>query len=255
MDDTKFQAAAARAQLRKPEGGGKGMLGEKALHSALKYYYEPDETCHEREAWGFFADVLNEDGIIEIQTRSLWSLKKKLPVYLERTRVTLVHPVVRRRSLIYLDPETGELSAPRLSPVRGSIYTAFPELIHIKEFLAHPNLLVVVPIVDAEEYRIRLEQKKRRRVPAVKKFELVPTALIEEWVFACPEDWLRLVPEPLQMTGFTVRELAEASKNTVGAAGLVASTLLAAGALSRERAGRAYRYFVPNEETGKERIE
>ena len=247
MDDTKFQAAAARAQLRKPEGGI-GMLGEKALHSALKYYYEPDETCHEREAWGFFADVLNEDGIIEIQTRSLWSLKKKLPVYLERTRVTLVHPVVRRRSLIYLDPETGELSAPRLSPVRGSVYTAFPELIHIKEFLAHPNLLVVVPIVDAEEYRIR-------RVPAVKQVELGPTALLEEWVFACPEDWLRLVPEPLQMTGFTVRELAEASKNTVGAAGLVASTLLAAGALSRERAGRAYRYFVPNEETGKERIE
>ena len=44
MDSVRFEAAAARALLRRPEGGGIGMLGEKSLHSALKYYYEPDET-------------------------------------------------------------------------------------------------------------------------------------------------------------------------------------------------------------------
>lgn len=244
MDETRFAAAAARARLRKP--GGIGMLGEKALHSALKYYYEPDESCHEREAWGFFADILNDEGVIEIQTRGLWKMKRKLEVYLPLTRVTLVHPVVRERRLVYLDTETGELSAPRLSPVRGSIDAAFSELIHIREFLRDPNLLIVVPIVDAEEYRIRLEKKKRRRVPNVKKFELVPTALVDEWVFACPEDWLRLVPGELLKTGFTVRELAEASGRAVGAASLIASTLKAAGALEREKVGRSYRYFVPN---------
>lgn len=252
MDEVRFAAAAARAQLRKPEGGGIGILGEKTLHSALKYYYEPDSSFHEREAWGFLADVYNEEGVIEIQTRGLWSLKRKLPVYLEHEKVTLVHPIVRKRRLIYLDTETGELSPPRLSPSRGSLDTAFGELIHVREFLSHPNLLVVVPFVDADEYRVRLEKKKRRRVPNVKKFELVPTALIEEWVFACPEDWSRLVPEALLSGGFTVKEFAAATKRDEYTARLVLGTLLHAGALRRVREGRSYSYYLPNGENENE---
>ena len=72
MDEVRFRAAVARALLRHREGIG--MLGEKSLHSALKYYYEPDETKHEIAFEGFFADIMNEDGITEIQTGSL--LKK-----------------------------------------------------------------------------------------------------------------------------------------------------------------------------------
>jgi hypothetical protein len=249
MDSVRFEAAAARALLRRPEGGGIGMLGEKSLHSALKYYYEPDETCHEREAWGFFADVLNEEGVIEIQTRSLSSLKRKLDIYLENTRVTVVHPVVRERRLIYLDESTGELSAPRLSPKRGSIETAFPELIHIRQYLSHPNLIVTVPIVDADEYRVRLERKKRRRVPNVKKYELVPRGLNEEWVFVTPADWLRLIPaELISDEGFTVRGLAAAKSCDEHTASLICGTLLGAGALTRVRDGRSYRYYAMNGE-------
>ncbi len=244
MDTVKFQAAAARALLRKSEGGGIGMLGEKTLHSALKYYYEPDDSLHEREAWGFIADIRNEDGITEIQTGSLYPLGRKLEVYLKNTRVTVVHPVVRERRLIYMDPETGELSSPRRSPKRGCIDDAFRELIHIRSFLSDPDLMIVVPIADADEYRVKTARKKRRRVPNVKKFELVPTELIEEWVFVCPGDWLRLLPEGLlSPAGFTVKELAAASKRSENAARLILNTLLFTGALTRRREGRAYRYY------------
>jgi hypothetical protein len=49
---------------------GIGTLGEKALHSILKYTYEPDVSRHEIKVGGFYADIVNEQGIIEIHTRN-----------------------------------------------------------------------------------------------------------------------------------------------------------------------------------------
>ncbi|MCR5808936.1 MAG: hypothetical protein K6G56_05185 [Clostridiales bacterium] len=244
MDSIAFSAAVSRALLRK--SAGIGMLGEKTLHSALKYYYEPDETRHEIEFSGFFADVKNEDGVIEIQTRSLSSLKRKLAAYLPLTAVTVVHPVVRRRRLIYLDEETGELSKPRLSPKTGSVYDAFWELIRIREFLPDPNLMVVIPVVDADEYRTRTEPTrgfKKRRGKSLTKYELVPTELVEERVFVCGEDWLRLIPPPLlEKDGFTAAELSRSLKISEDDARVVCRTLFEAAALKRERVGHGYVY-------------
>lgn len=241
MDNVRFSAAVARALLRPSEGGGIGTLGEKTLHSALKYYYEPDETRHEQAEAGFLADIRNEEGVTEIQTGSLFSLNRKLDAYPKELPVTVVHPVVRRRSVIYRDPETGELSKPRLSPKKGSVYTAFWELVHIKDRLTRPYLAVVVPIVDAEEYRVRTGEKKRRRAPNVIKYELVPTELVEEWAFVTPEDWLRVLPEGLP-DGFTAAKLAKELNCGARDAGVILAVLTAAGALTRERPGRAYEY-------------
>ena len=242
MDSIKFSAAVSRALLRKP--GGIGMLGEKSLHSALKYYYEPDESKHEVAFEGFFADIMNEDGITEIQTKSLFSLNKKLEVFLEKCPVTVVHPIVGERRLIYMDTETGELKKPRLSPKRGRAEDAFGELIHIRRFLSHPGLMVVVPVVDADEYRYKTGEKKRRRAPNVVKYELVPRELKEEWVFAEKADWLRFVPPALleRPEGFTVKECAAALKRPEHETRLIVSCALAAGALTRERIGRSFVY-------------
>lgn len=247
VDKVRFAAACARALLRKPEGGGIGLLGEKALHSALKYYYEPDASCHEREAFGFVADILNEEGIIEIQTRNLFAMKRKLGVYLEQTRVTLVHPIVRARRIIYMDPETGELSRPRLSPKRGRAEDAYSELVHIREALAHPNLEIVIPIVDAEEYRVRdAGKRKRRGGNADLKYELLPTELADEIVIEAPRDHLRFIPPELaeREGGFTAAELARGIKLPYRAASAICAAMLAAGALERERSGRSYYYRV-----------
>ena len=243
MDRTLFSAACARAVLRKPEGGGIGMLGEKSLHSALKYYYEPDETCHEREVLGFFADVKNSEGVTEIQTRNLYAVKRKLAAYLEEYRVTLVHPIVRERRLIYLDPETGELSRPRLSPKRGRPENAFSELVHIREALGSERLRIILPVVDAEEYRVRGAGKRRRRGGnADLKYELLPTALVDELVFDTPRELISLLPEAAPES-FTAAELAKAGGLPLRTASAMCAALVAAGALERRRQGRAYIYF------------
>lgn len=239
MDDVRFQAACARALLRKSEGGGIGMLGEKSLHSALKYYYEPDEAKHERPFAGFVADILNEQGVTEIQTGSLFSLKRKLAAY-AGTPVTLVHPVVRRRSIIYLDPETGELSRPRLSPKRGREEDAFSGLVHIRQELASPLITVTVPLIDAEEYRVA-NGARGRRGPRPLKYELVPTALVGELTLACPADYAAMLPET-PAEGFTVKYAAEALGLPYRTASAMCAVMVSVGALSRRREGRSYIY-------------
>ena len=54
--------------------GGIGTLGEKSLHAALKLYYEPDSSRHEIPVGQYVADIVNEEGIIEIQTKHLSSM-------------------------------------------------------------------------------------------------------------------------------------------------------------------------------------
>lgn len=225
------------------------MLGEKALHSALKFYYEPDASFHEKEAFGFVADIRNEDGVTEIQTKNLFAMRRKLEVYLKQVPVTLVHPVIRERRLIYLDPETGELSRPRLSPKKGRVEDAFSELVHILGVLGDPGLVIVIPLVDAEEYRIRAAGKKRRRGGnADLKYELLPTRLAEETVLAVPSDALRLLTpaliEKAGGAGFTIKETAQELKLDYRTASAMCASLCAMGALRRERQGREYRHFL-----------
>lgn len=224
-----------------------GMLGEKALHSAMKFYYEPDASLHEREAFGFIADIRNENGIIEIQTRNLFAMKRKLETYLKETRVTLVHPVIRKRRIIVMDPETGELSRPRLSPKKGRIEDAFSELVHIREALGKSSLSIVIPVVDAEEYRVREAGKRRRRGGySDLKFELLPTELVSEAYFKEPGELAALLPEELSTAGreFTVGELAQTSRLPYRTASAECSVLIAAGALEREKRGRSYYYRI-----------
>ena len=64
------------------------------MHAALKSYYEPDFESREVKVGGFVADIVGENGIIEIQTRGFDRLGRKLDAFLEAVRVTVVYPVL-----------------------------------------------------------------------------------------------------------------------------------------------------------------
>lgn len=68
---------------------GIGTLSEKTLHAVLKNYYEPDENKHEVAIDGYYADIFNDSGIIEIQTRQLNKLRDKLAVFLKNIMLRL----------------------------------------------------------------------------------------------------------------------------------------------------------------------
>ena len=67
----------------------------------------------------FVADIVGENGIIEIQTRGFDRLGRKLDAFLEAARVTVVYPVVPKRGLCWVDPETGEIFEKRKSPKKA----------------------------------------------------------------------------------------------------------------------------------------
>ena len=88
-----FDAARALAAVHPRAESGIGSLSEGSLHHLLKFYFEPDADRHEVGVGRYFADILNEDGIIEIQTRALYRLSPKLDAFLPLYPVTVVYPV------------------------------------------------------------------------------------------------------------------------------------------------------------------
>ena len=136
-----------------PSRNGIGVLSEKTLHSVIKRFIEPDEALQEVKVGGYYADIKNDDGIFEIQTRSLNKLRAKLLSYLETEKVTVVFPIPAVKRLIWIDAETGELTAPRKSPKHGSYFDAFPELYKLDMLIANESLCVLLLMVDMDEYR------------------------------------------------------------------------------------------------------
>ena len=240
MDEVRFRAAVARALLRHREGIG--MLGEKTLHSTLKYYYEPNELRHEQKTEGYFADVKNEDGIIEVQTGSLGALKNKLSEYVKTTDVTVVHPVIRRNTIIWIDPRTGKEKRSR-SPHTGRLEDAFLQIMYLGDLPASPRLTIVLPILDVEDRRL-LDGRDVTKKRGATKIDKIPTALIDEAILTCAEDYLYFVPEKLlqKPEGFTVKALARAAGYKDPTARAVLYTLMNMRLIKRQRRGHEYVY-------------
>lgn len=147
--------AAARALLLE---SGIGTLNERTLHSTLKCWLQPNVALHEVPIAGCVADIFDGERVTEIQTGGLFPLKKKLGVLLAYVPVTVVVPLPREKWLCWIDPETGERSAPRRSPKRGKAADVLPELCFVWEFwnegaTAFP-LFVRVLLLDMEESRL-----------------------------------------------------------------------------------------------------
>ncbi len=214
--------ADALAAVLESERGerGIGTLGEKTLHAVLKYYFEPNAANHEIKAGGFVADILNDNGVTEIQTRSFDRLRKKLGAFLALVPVTVVCPVVKSKYLIGIDPETGEMTKKRKSPKTGRPSDALRELCKIHSFLCHERLTVCIIMLDAEEYRL-LDGGKRGRKNGTTRYERIPTALHEEIYLCNKNDYAALLPASLPDT-FTAADF----RRAVGFGGMSASFAL-----------------------------
>ena len=169
IDTERFLQARKEALGRVGGAGGIGTLSEKALHAALKSYYEPDFESREVKVGGFVADIVGENGIIEIQTRGFDRLSRKLDVFLEAARVTVVYPVVPKRGLCWVNPETGEISEKRKSPKKGAAYDVFPELYKIKNQLMHPNFRLCIPLLEVTDYKYLDGYGKQKKL----RFEII----------------------------------------------------------------------------------
>jgi len=206
-----------------------GVLSEKTLHSVIKRFIEPNEAQHEVKVGDYYADIKNDDGIFEVQTRSLNRLRAKLTYYLETETVTIVYPIPAVKRLIWIDAQTGELTSPRKSPKRGSYFDAFPELYKLDMFIANDTLRVLLLLIDMDEYRY-LNGWSADGKKGSTRHERYPIALADSLLLATKEDYEGLLPSDL-CSPFTSKEFALAARIRTRIAQTVLTVLVKRGSV------------------------
>ena len=175
-DSGRFLDACDRVIHTEHTENGIGTLSEKTVHSVLKNYLEPDTSFHEIRTGRYVADIRTPDGIYEIQTRQFTKLRNKLEAFLPEYSVTIVYPIPHIKYLRWIDEQTGEISPARKSPKKGVFQSVFYELYKIKPYLTHPNLHLLLMLIDLEEYRFLNGYSKDRKKGSTRS-DRIPTAL------------------------------------------------------------------------------
>lgn len=210
QDNEKFHAICDLVVNSVTSRDGIGTLSEKTLHSVLKNYYEPDEKKQEIKVGAKVADILNEVGIMEIQTRQFNKLRGKLEIFLEQYPVTIVYPIPSTKWLCWIDETTGEVSPRRKSPKRGKPHQIFVELYKIKPFLRHPNLNFKIAMVEVEEYRF-LNGWSHDKKKGSSCSDRIPIDLDQEISLDKVEDYTVFLPVDLPEQ-FTTKDYAKCAK-------------------------------------------
>lgn len=172
-----------------------GTLNEKPLHASLKQWYAAPGDQLEVPLHGYFVDLVRGDLLIEIQTASFGSIRKKLRALTLTHRVRLVHPIAVERWIVK-QPRRGEAGSRRKSPKRGRLEDVFVELVSFPELLTSANLSLEVLLVQEEEVR-RFDGKRKRRRDGWITHERRLLDVIERRVFHGPADMAALMPPDL----------------------------------------------------------
>lgn len=157
---------------------GIGTYSEKTLHRILKSYLCPDTDLHEVGIGHFIADAVYDGRICEIQSAGLFPLKKKLAYYLEHTdkNIQIVCPVLTAKRVIWVDKESGALSAPRKSPVGHGKMRVLPELIYLLELLDFKRVSFLIVGLNADDYKL-LDGKGADKKRGASRLERIPREL------------------------------------------------------------------------------
>lgn len=221
-----------------------GTYGEKRMHVALKRYATTDESRYEVGVGQYIADVCEHDRITEIQTGGFYPLREKIAFYLTETNyhVTILHPVIVKRTRVWVDPETGEVLSHYRSPRAERVQDALRELFWLSPHLTHPRLAVCLMLVEAEEIRLQDGKRSADGRRGSHRQEMIPQALIDEVVLDEREDYRRFLPEKLSQS-FTAAEYGKAMGLRGKAIYAALAVLTAVGLIEKgEKVGRAYCY-------------
>ncbi len=210
MDDQKFMNAHEKALSLFEDKRSIGVYCEKKLHAILKFYIEPDQSCHELTVNGFIADIFKNNQIYEIQTSSFNKLRKKLDTYLKDYPVTIVFPIAYNKWLYWIDEESGEITKKRKSPKQGSYFDSVKELYKIKMYLKNKNLSVCLVLMDIEEYRI-LNGWSNDKKKGSSRYERMPIRIENMLTLSKTSDFKVFLPYNID-TPFTSRQYSELTK-------------------------------------------
>ena len=178
-----------------------GLLKEYPLHAALKRWYCRPGDVLEAAVDGYIVDLLRGTHIIEIQTGSFASIRRKMRTLSRYYPVTLVYPVAYERWILKLPTPTCGQPVRRKAPRRQSMNQLFQELVSFPDLLRCPNFSIEIVCIQAEEVQCydRRHGRRRRGWGIVERRLL---GVLGRHVIATPSDLWSLIswelPEPFQ---------------------------------------------------------
>lgn len=187
-----------------------GTLHESSLHADLKLWYKESEDQLEASVDNFIIDIVRDDLLIEIQTKNFSIIKRKLEKLMANHKILLIHPIVKDKWIINVEPQTNRAISKRLSPKHNSYVGIFEELIRIPEFISNLNFAIELPLVQIEEYR-KNEGNGSWTRNGWSIYDRKLVKVLEKKTFYTPIDFLMLKPTSLK-TPFTNLELAYSLK-------------------------------------------
>jgi len=182
---------------------------ETSLHRQLKQHYAAGSGQIEVVLDDYRIDAIRGKELIEIQHGSLAAIRDKIAELLTEHRVTVVKPIVARKTLVKLDQRGGEVVSRRLSPKRGQLLNLFDELVYFTRVFPHRRLTLEVALVEVEE--LRYPGHGRRRRHRENDFQVEDQRLltiVETHRFRTLGDLRKLLPRSLSTT-FHTGQLAE----------------------------------------------
>ncbi len=206
-----------------------GELNQSDLHEELKRLYCGRDGEAEVEVDGFVVDVRLPTEIIEIQTRHVGKLRRKLEKLSAGHRVRLVHPIAASKYIERVDGDGGTLSR-RRSPKRGRVEDAFREISSIADILPNPNVTIEVVLVEVTELR-RDDGRGSWRRKGVSIVGRRLDGIVERYELRLAEDYLELLPGNLPEP-FTNRDIVAVAGLTYRAAQSMTSSLRKMGLIS-----------------------
>jgi len=192
--------------MKKTVSVGIGVRNEKSLHAALKQWYTRPGDQLEVKLDGFIVDIVRGVQLIEIQTRNLAAIRRKLVTLLEQHPACLVYPIAQNKWIVRKSSSGKKILGRRKSPKVGRLADLFEELVSIPELINHPNLTLEIALIQEEEIRHTDKSVHDRRLVQV----------LETVTFATKEDFLRFLPDALGQP-FSNQSLKERSGDSIHA--------------------------------------
>jgi hypothetical protein len=157
---------------------------------------------------GFVIDIVQDDLLVEIQTRNFAAIRHKLASLTARYPVRLVYPVAQEKWIVKLGGDGRRRLGRRKSPKRGAFVHIFEELVSFPGLVQNRNFSIEVLLIQEEELRRRGGSRAwRRRGWTTQERRLL--RVVEGRLFETPEDLGKLLPDALPEP-FATSDLAKA---------------------------------------------
>ena len=154
-----------------------GTYNERSQHRTLKFVLEEDKSFHEVQIGPYVADICRDGQIYEIQTAGFKNLCSKLKFFSEEYAVTVVYPAAAVKTIVWVDPVSGELSYGNRVKRNAAKYKLLAELIHIHEFLDKEQVKILIFETEVLDYRILDGRGPNKKIKATKS-DIVPIDVI-----------------------------------------------------------------------------